>query len=61
MEEIAKHITVYISHAFEIASAVVIAAGLFKLIFTNLRAVSGKQVRVSFIDAEMTYSPTYRA
>jgi hypothetical protein len=32
MEEIAKNITIYISHAFEIFSAEVIAAALLKLV-----------------------------
>ena len=55
MEEIAKHVTVYISHALEIASAVVIAAGLVKLIFTYLHTIARNQNSVSSIDLRVNF------
>ncbi len=55
MEEIAKNITVYISHTLEIISATVIAAALLKLVITYFQSflktkngLSATQARVTF-------------
>ena len=55
MEEIAKNSTIYISHALEIISATVIAAGLLKLIASYFQSFlrsancfSATQARVTF-------------
>ena len=55
MEEIAKNITIIISHALEIISAVVIAAALLRLIFEYFQStlkvkngLSAMQARIQF-------------
>jgi uncharacterized membrane protein len=55
MEEIAKAITIYVSHAIEIIAALVITAGLLKLIINYFNAVAkdkkyltAEQARVKF-------------
>lgn len=55
MEEIAKDITVYISHALEIVAAVVIAAGLLKLLFNYFHTVIKNQNSLSAIDARVNF------
>jgi uncharacterized membrane protein len=55
MEEIAKNITIYISHALEIISATIIAAALIKLVINyfqtflkNRNGLSAMEARVAF-------------
>lgn len=55
MEEIAKNITVYISHALEIVAAIVIAAGLLKLLFNYFHTVIKNQNSLSAIDARVNF------
>jgi uncharacterized membrane protein len=55
MEEIAKNITIYISHALEIASATVIAAALIKLIFNFFQSFLKNKSGLSAMDARVTF------
>ncbi len=55
MEEIAKHITVYISHTVEILAAVIIGMALVKVLYNYFlailnpsRIISKEQIRVGF-------------
>ena len=55
MEEIAKTITIYISHALEIISATVIAAALLKLIYSYFSAFTFKKNILSSGEARVRF------
>jgi uncharacterized membrane protein len=55
MEEIAKTITLYISHALEIASATVIAAALLKLIYSYFTSFTLKKSILSSGEARVRF------
>src|SRR5437762_572844 len=55
MEELAKHITIYISHAVEILAAIIIGIAVFKtlynyfsLIKTSVSKITKEEIRVQF-------------
>jgi uncharacterized membrane protein len=55
MEEIAKIITIYISHALEIVSACVIAAALLKLIYSYFSSFTFKKNILSSGEARVRF------
>jgi uncharacterized membrane protein len=55
MEEIAKTITIYISHALEIISATVIAAALLKLIYSYFSSFTFKKNLLSSGEARVRF------
>ena len=55
MEEIAKTITIIISHTLEIISALVIAAALLKLVFSNFQTFLKSTNGLSAMDARVTF------
>src|SRR5258705_5873098 len=55
MEEIAKTITIYISHTLEIASASVIAAALLKLIYSYFTSFTLKKSILSSGEARVRF------
>ena len=55
MEEIAKYITAYISHGLEIASAIVIAAGLVKLVFGYCRSFTAQKNAITAMQARVRF------
>lgn len=55
MEEIAKNITVYISHALEIVSATVIAVALFMLIYSYFSSITLKKSILSSGQARVRF------
>lgn len=55
MEDIAKNITLFISHGLEIGAALVIAAGLLKLIFFYFRELVQEKKTVSAIEARVRF------
>lgn len=55
MEEIAKHITIYISHTLEIISAVVIAAALLKLVWNYFQSFLKAKSSLSAMDVRITF------
>lgn len=55
MEEIAKNITIYISHALEIISATVIAAALLKLVAGYFQSFLKTKNSLSAIQARVTF------
>lgn len=55
MEEVAKHITIYISHALEIIAAVIIAVALIKLVFNYFQFFFQKKNTISAITARVTF------
>jgi uncharacterized membrane protein len=55
MEEIAKNITIYISHALEIVSASVIAAALLKLIVRYFQSFLRPKNGLPAIQARVTF------
>jgi uncharacterized membrane protein len=55
MEETAKTITIYISHALEIIAATVIAAALAKLIFTYFKFFFQKKNNLSAMTTRVTF------
>ena len=55
MEEIAKNITIYISHALEIISASVIAAALIKLVYNYFQSFLKTKNGLSAMQARVTF------
>ena len=55
MEEIAKNITIYISHALEIISATVIAAALLKLVLSYFQSFFKIKNGLSAVEARVTF------
>jgi uncharacterized membrane protein len=55
MEEIAKNITIYISHTLEIISATIIAAGLIKLILNYFQSFFKTRNGLSAMDARVRF------
>lgn len=55
MEEIAKNITVYISHTLEINAAIVIAAALLQLLFTYSYTFFKTRTSLSALDARIRF------
>jgi uncharacterized membrane protein len=55
MEEIAKHITIFVSHALEITSATVIAAALLKLVWNYFQAFLKAKSGLSAMEARVTF------
>jgi len=55
MEEIAKKITIYISHTLEIISATVIATALIKLIFNYFKSFLKTKSGLSAMQARVTF------
>ena len=55
MEEIAKTITVYISHTLEIISAIVIASALVKLVFYYFHSVVKEKSNITAMEARVTF------
>ena len=55
MEEIAKNITLYISHALEIISATIIAAALLKLVVNYFRSFIQTRNGLSAVDARVKF------
>jgi len=55
MEEIAKTITIYISHTLEITSAVVIAFALLKLVFNYFQSFLKVKNGLSAMEARMIF------
>jgi uncharacterized membrane protein len=55
MEEIAKNITLYISHTLEIISASVIAAALIKLVFSYFQSFLKTKNGLSAMQARVTF------
>jgi uncharacterized membrane protein len=55
MEEIAKTITIYISHALEIISACVIAAALIKLVINYFQSAVKAKNGLSVMEARVTF------
>jgi len=55
MEEVAKTITIYISHALEIVSATVIAAALLKLIYSYFSSFTLKKNILSSGEARVRF------
>lgn len=55
MEEIAKTITIYISHTLEIISAAVIAAALIKLVSGYFESFTKKKTGLSAMQARVTF------
>ena len=55
MEEIAKNITIYISHTLEIISAIVIAAALIKLIVNYFQSFLKTKSGLSAMQARVTF------
>lgn len=55
MEEIAKTITIYISHTLEIISALVIAAALVKLVFNYFQPFLKSKNGLSAMDARVIF------
>jgi uncharacterized membrane protein len=54
MEEIAKNITLYVSHGLEIASAIIIAVALTRLIINYFQSLSGNR-KLSSVDARVRF------
>jgi uncharacterized membrane protein len=55
MEEIAKNITVYISHTLEIIAAIIIAAALFQLLFNYSYTFIKSRNSLSALDARIRF------
>ena len=55
MEEIAKTITIYISHTLEIIAATVIAAALIKLVFNYFQFFLKTKNNLSAMEARVTF------
>ena len=55
MEEIAKTITIYVSHTLEIISALVIAAALIKLVISYFQTFVKPKNGLSAMDARMVF------
>src|SRR5881392_1930889 len=55
MEEIAKNITIYVSHTLEIISATVIAAALIKLVFGYFQSFLKTKSGLSAMQARVTF------
>ena len=55
MEEIAKNITIYISHTLEIISATVIAAALVKLVVNYFQSFLKTKNGLSAMEARLTF------
>ena len=55
MEEIAKIITVYISHMLEIISAMVIAAALSQLVFNYFKSFAGGRKNITAEEARVKF------
>jgi len=55
MEEIAKNITIYISHTLEIISATVIAAALIKLVYSYFQSFLKRKSGLSAMEARVTF------
>lgn len=55
MEEIAKTITIYVSHTLEIISAMVIAAALIKLVLNYFQSFLKVKNGLSAMEARMTF------
>ena len=55
MEEIAKNITIYISHTLEIVSAGIIAAALLKLVLHYFQSILKQKNGLSAMEARVTF------
>ena len=55
MEEIAKTITIYISHTLEIISALVIAVALLQLVFNYFRSFAGGKINITAEEARVKF------
>jgi uncharacterized membrane protein len=55
MEEIAKNITIFISHTLEIIAATIIAAALLKLMFTFFQSFLKTRNGLSAMQARVTF------
>lgn len=55
MEEIAKTITIYVSHTLEIISAIVIAAALIKLVLNYFQSLLKLKNGLSAMEARMIF------
>jgi uncharacterized membrane protein len=55
MEEIAKTITIYISHSLEIISAAVIAVALIKLVLSYFESFAKMKTGLSAMQARITF------
>jgi uncharacterized membrane protein len=55
MEEIAKTVTIYISHALEIVSATVIAAALLKLVYSYFSSFTIRKNNLSSSEARARF------
>ena len=55
MEEIAKNITIYISHTLEIISATVIAAALIKLVIHYFQSIVKMKNGLSAMETRVTF------
>ena len=55
MEEIAKTITIYISHTLEIISALVIAVALLQLVFNYFRSFAGGGKNITAEEARVKF------
>ena len=58
MEEIAKTITIYISHSLEIIAAVVIAVGLIRLVVEYFQSVKKVRTGLSAMEARVKFGST---